>query len=522
MWDGLNKALDVLRNANTENRNSAIVLLTDGQPNISPEGGIVAATKRYLQANPQLKNTSINTFGFGYHLDTEKLHGTALEGNGMYSFIPDSSFVGTIFVNALANILSTHGTGASIYLKASEGVKIEGLVGPNVCAGKGKSMTVYLAPLQFDQTKDIVVNFTAEQSAKKPYLTAQLKYTNTKPNQSVSVDGVEASDEKSVTRLGIQRVRLQTTSTISEALTSASSNLAASQQKIDQLIKDVSESDVADEEDVAALLKDLEGQVAEAFSKSEYYTKWGRHYLPSLNRAHLLQVCNNFKDPGVQVYGGELFSDLRDEADDTFCKLPPPKPSRATASSSRLSSMSVYNSSSAPCFAGRCTVQMTGGVTKRVDEVSKGDLVSGPNQHGSHEVQCVVKTNCLGNKANLVEFESGLAVTPWHPIKVAGNWEFPCEMISKMDGVKMSKDIDCEAVYSFVLKSGHTMTINGTTAVTFGHGFEEDKVKHPYYGTDRVLSDLKRMPGWAEGLVQLQPGCAQRDPATGLVNSLQY
>ena len=37
--------------------------------------------------------------------------------------------------------------------------------------------------------------------------------------------------------------------------------------------------------------------------EQEYYVKWGRHYLPSLARAHLLQQCNNFKDPGVQGYG---------------------------------------------------------------------------------------------------------------------------------------------------------------------------------------------------------------------------
>jgi len=39
-----------------------------------------------------------------------------------------------------------------------------------------------------------------------------------------------------------------------------------------------------------------------------------------------LQVCNNFNDPGVQHYGGDLFRSICDEADDIFCKLPAPKP----------------------------------------------------------------------------------------------------------------------------------------------------------------------------------------------------
>lgn len=61
------------------------------------------------------------------------------------------------------------------------------------------------------------------------------------------------------------------------------------------------------------LLKDVEGQATEAVSKQEYFTKWGRHYLPSLMGAHLDQACNNFKDPGVQHYAGKLFGQTRDK-----------------------------------------------------------------------------------------------------------------------------------------------------------------------------------------------------------------
>jgi hypothetical protein len=43
--------------------------------------------------------------------------------------------------------------------------------------------------------------------------------------------------------------------------------------------------------------------VREAITKvpENYFERWGKHYLPSLARAHLLQQCNNFKDPGIQV-----------------------------------------------------------------------------------------------------------------------------------------------------------------------------------------------------------------------------
>ena len=44
---------------------------------------------------------------FGYKLDSGLLKDLAAEGQGCYSFVPDGSFVGTAFVNATSNILST-------------------------------------------------------------------------------------------------------------------------------------------------------------------------------------------------------------------------------------------------------------------------------------------------------------------------------------------------------------------------------------------------------------------------------
>ncbi len=40
---------------------------------------------------------------------------------------------------------------------------------------------------------------------------------------------------------------------------------------------------------VEALLADLEGQVTQAVSREDWFRKWGRHYLPSLQRAHELR-----------------------------------------------------------------------------------------------------------------------------------------------------------------------------------------------------------------------------------------
>jgi len=92
------------------------------------------------------------------------------------------------------------------------------------------------------------------------------------------------------------------------------------------LADEIAASPVAADPRVVALLADLNGQVKQAFSKSEWFSKWGTHYLPSLSRSHTMQQCSNFKDPGLQVYGGAAFKAIRDDGDDIFVDLPPPTP----------------------------------------------------------------------------------------------------------------------------------------------------------------------------------------------------
>ena len=116
LWDGLKTCLDVLsdRSASTvvfnnvpsNIRNSAIYLLTDGVPNVDPPRGYIPSLQRYKEQHDGKYPGVINTFGFGYNLKSDLLLDLAIEGQGTYAFIPDSGFVGTVFVNALGNTLS--------------------------------------------------------------------------------------------------------------------------------------------------------------------------------------------------------------------------------------------------------------------------------------------------------------------------------------------------------------------------------------------------------------------------------
>lgn len=84
-------------------------------PNKSPEGGITGNFLKYKDLNHKLLSRCIiDTFGFGYQMDSQLLDQISQIGNGNYNFIPDSSFVGTIFVNSLSNMLSTKSFAAKL------------------------------------------------------------------------------------------------------------------------------------------------------------------------------------------------------------------------------------------------------------------------------------------------------------------------------------------------------------------------------------------------------------------------
>jgi len=260
-------------------------------------------------------------------------------------------------------------------------------------------------------------------------------------------------------------------------------------------------------------LEDLNGQVTEAVSKAEFWKKWGRHYLPSLLGAHLNQQCNNFKDPGVQGYMGALFRTVRDGVDETFLKLPAPRPSgvaygRAAAAPIQLAD---YNNSAGPCFAGSSHVKLSDGPSIQLEFLEKGDRVATPE--GDAEVVCVVETfSAHGSSFLLCELPGGLLITPWHPIRHEGAWAFPVSLAKP----SMRR---CKSIFSVLLDRHHVLEIDGVQCVALGHGFQDKIVAHPYFGSDKdIRADLSLMRGWNRGHICLQaPGCLVRDDASGIV-----
>ena len=74
-------------------RRSCILLLTDGRPTTKPGRGEAGELKHYFTSNPGF-SCQVNTFGFGYGLDSGLLHEIAKEGGGSFAFIPGKQKLG--------------------------------------------------------------------------------------------------------------------------------------------------------------------------------------------------------------------------------------------------------------------------------------------------------------------------------------------------------------------------------------------------------------------------------------------
>lgn len=535
LWDGLLNGLEIIREGNSPNRLSSVFLLTDGQPNIAPPRGHVPMLQRYKTQHPSLLYT-INTFGFGYQLDSSLLSELCYEGHGMYAFIPDAGFVGTAFANSMSNLLVTFARNPSLVLNCQNGAQVTQVHGLSASV-EGDLATIPLASLQYGQTRDVVFRLAVPKlAAGQPFLTATLQYQHWSSAEfkSISVDLAD-THQGEANLIEVQLHRSVVVDTLKQALLdykSSGEELKEGQISVKKLRDKIRSSKSVRHPHVIALLQDLDGQVTEAWSKEEWFKKWGVHYLPSLLRAHQLQQCNNFKDPGIQVYGGALFKHVQEEADDLFCKLPPPTRKEDSfqqprgwggsargfappmAAPVRLPSidMSMYNDRSAGCIDGMCLVLMANGSNKLVKDVVKGDHVRAGNGRIA-EVKCVVVALCEGAVNELVELDGGLRLTPYHPVQMAGKWHFP----SSFGTVQTQA---CAAVFNFVLASEHSIVVNGVPCVTLGHGFTESVVQHPFFGTSAVVQDLKGLReghAFASGLIRFAPGCLLRHRESGLL-----
>lgn len=321
---------------------------------------------------------------------------------------------------------------------------------------------------------------------------------------------------------------------------------------------DDDEFEEEEEEDMAlrmfeGLLKDLRGQMTEALEKTDAWERWGIYYARSLQFAHQHFRRNNFKDFGVLCYGGKEFDKEVGRIGDVFDVLAPPEPSNTHGKTNyhRPTSMAVYNNCYGGCFLPECSIAMADGSFARAADVRAGDLVK-TGVSADARVLCVIKI-VSGKSMVCVRFnDSGLALTPWHPMLDvrSSQWVFPAELSSELNAQKPNSahKVETPVVYNFLLESAaaaasnrtdlesvarstdeltqagrHSVVVNGVPCVTFGHGLTVNSVvRHEYFGNMRkILRDVFTMEGWADGRVLLRSETAcVKDPSTNLTTKM--
>eukprot|EP00829_Urostomides_striatus_P012068 TRINITY_DN3100_c0_g1_i1.p1 TRINITY_DN3100_c0_g1~~TRINITY_DN3100_c0_g1_i1.p1 ORF type:complete len:514 (+),score=146.98 TRINITY_DN3100_c0_g1_i1:63-1604(+) len=349
IWSGLQGAISLITsNPICQNMTTSLMLFTDGESNENPPGGILETLKNHLGGNTPYY--SMNTFGFGYNMDSSLLYDISKLGHGINCYLPVCNLVGTTFVNCVCNFLSTAADKAFIEVTCDKGKKLLSI---------GYEMNenrIDVGTIQYGQPRDFIIDV-----GEGGLFTAKLTYYTKEGKKSI-----EATPNKDF--MGFHKAYSRCF--YNYLLLKGLNGYSPSNQNIEFLkeIADIITSAPSkDDPEMKALLRDItspdevEGRITKAFSTSDRVGRWGSHYVRSMIRAHQLQQCHNFKDPGVQVYGGNLFKELREKADKIFCSLPPAVPSRkpappvaqsAPASAPQADMQEFYSGGGGGCFDG--------------------------------------------------------------------------------------------------------------------------------------------------------------------------
>jgi hypothetical protein len=510
MWDGIQSSLDILRTTSPESRVKGVLLLTDGIPNVEPPRGHEYMLEKYFKDHNF--NCMVSCYGFGYSLMSELLLNISeISGGDGFSFIPDASLLGNVFIHGISNLLSTAISNVDVKIDLTNGALFQ---------NRDESISFTIDSLKYGQSKNFIFNVNVSEYGDMDDLEEIAEITLITPDITIQRNKSGTPEESYYLE---QKYRHEAIHVIDECISKKKFNDNSFKPLLNELITDIQEEGVENEY-ISNILFDLNGQVKEALNmtsegeRNDWFSRWGIHYLRSLKDAYKNEVCNNFKDKGVSNFGGELFNRTREKVSDIFDTIPPPKADIVSRGESRgvmrgggssqdrsaPVSMSVYNNASGGCCAKGSVVLMGDESFKKVENLKKGDEVvtydpENNQRFSKSTIVCVVETVCAGGE-EVMSTIGNLKITPWHPIihymAFQENWKFPINM-------KTPSLVQCDSMFTFVVENRKSLIVEGFVFSTYGHGLEGDVISHDYFGSDRVINDLRKFNTYEEGYVIL-------------------
>ncbi|KAI0878626.1 U-box domain-containing protein [Hypoxylon argillaceum] len=542
LWAGISEGLKLLEHGDAGGRVTALMVLTDGQPNYMCPGQGYVTKLRSMSPLPAI----INTFGFGYFIRSGLLKPIAEASEGNYAFIPDAGMIGTVFVHAVAHLQSTYATRCALEISAPAGMLLKTTTGKSINQPQdeesgSRTITIQLGNLQYGQSRDIYLEnvdgsghqTTFELSEKKSLMHASLTFSRMQSPKYVTFADHNMLETSPLSRSVI--AYHQSRSMICQLLSSfflikhleytnmGPQNLRQFQERLKEVTNKIPARNYKDQHN-RSLIEDLDGQITEALSKPDFFYRWGCHYFFSLWNAHAKQLCNSFKDAGPLMYNdNEFFIRCRDVLDKAFDNIPPPTPSsisRIAGASYGIQSapihMGRFNQPGAACFAASSPVLLATGREVPVYTLQQGVMVQTPA--GPRRVRAMLKTRVHYNLLCRVE---DLLVTPWHPIRTdrsgQSRWAFPAD-VAEQTAVEYSGIVCSVLLEPDGDVDAHAVRAGGVWGVTLGHGIRSggDARAHQFLGDyDAVSAELATL-GSGENGVYYGAG-VRRDADTGMV-----
>lgn len=492
LWDGIQSGLNCAKKNDVPNQLTTIMVLTDGIPTreyVPPRGHASMMTKYFDRYSKYKVDTSV----FGYTADSAEMNKIAECSNGSFYFIPDGGFVGTVFIHWLANVKTTYTQDAELSIESDEPIEIVGIASNKTAWGT----SVSLGSLQKGQPRHITYTGNAKS------VTLRYTYNNNTISRSINADIPIDEEGDDITRINV--VRQSIIAILNTCIYGRLDMCQALIQSFMRMIDDTPEYRIQRVQDMIA---DVSGQFTEAVADSDAFTKWGGDYLYSIRHAYIKEQRINFKDPGIQHFGGKEFELCVESAEEVFMKINPPKATKVVSTYDNQSgrytqqtitqsvNMSSYYDRDAGCIHGNCNVMLAGGFTRKVRNIRHGDKVRSVD--GTISTVVLVLRIKTGGEKTMAVYPDGLTITEWHPIWKLGRWAFPAN-----DNRCFTREIETDYVYNFVLHGHYQMCVNGIDVITLNHGISNDAIAtHDYFG-NHIMHDLWGMSGFAEGYITL-------------------
>ena len=552
IWSAIEKAYEILEKRDDKTRNTAIMLLTDGIPNVSPARGEVETLKRKKKAGNY--STPLYTFGFGYNLQNGLLYDMAKYGNGLTGHIPDGGMIATVFSNFLGNIQSTIANNVKLIIESVNDTIIndlEPVMGEYIVEKMhNQKYMIYINSLQIQQTRHIVINFD-RLPRNKNVVCAKYYLEYNIGDSTITTNNCDYyhNETTEYDTFNNHIIRYQIVEYIRKAINSKYIN-----SNVDDIL-DIMNNLTKDSPDdyVKNIHETIQEQVNIALSNNpehvtmhngcnvSYFKKWGEFYLDQLSLALNNEFKPNFKDKACFQFGGEIFNDFVDKCSDIFDTLPPPQPSalnnhynsyggtsvyrglggnHSIHTTQPIASLASYNDPHGGCFHSDCLITMSDKTKKMLKEIKKGDEIMTLKHHNDinsityTKVLCVYETIMQNRKCNLVTLENNLKITEWHPILTPLGWKFPSEF-------KNANMENCDSIITLVLEDYHVAFINEHPCITLAHNFKDSILKHDFYGTNKVIESLSVMPGYEDGHIKNNSGNVIRN-IHGEVINIEY